>query len=66
MSYGWQGIEANDEIAELKAKVQGLEWKVEKANESKKRLRRVVLRYMRLYADLLIESRTDREDAEKC
>tara|TARA_R100000963_G_C4621445_1_gene88832 strand:- start:250 stop:420 length:171 start_codon:yes stop_codon:yes gene_type:complete len=41
-------IETNDEIAELKAKVERLEWELEKANESKKRLRRVAFRYMRM------------------
>jgi hypothetical protein len=55
----------NWEIAELKAKVERLEWELEKANESKKRLRRMGFRYMRLHSDLLKESRMDREDAEK-
>lgn len=69
LKHGWQGyrrcIETNDEIAELKALVSLLEWDLEKANESKKRLRRVAMRYMRLHSDLLMESRMDREDAEK-
>ena len=53
---------ANNEIAELKAKVERLEslngqlinlqretkWELEKANESNKRLRRVAFRYMRM------------------
>jgi len=46
-------FERNEENAELKALVSLLEWELEKANESKKRLRRVAFRYMRLHSDLL-------------